>query len=119
MYSRNIDLKLPSMNTLHKITTVNVSYELNFDKQKLEMLKDRLMQLPQKVDNRQLTRAWLSLDDTKSMLSRISTHQRLRTWTEKSIEWPQYLDYFAIEIITICTIYTERILWQFLPHLVW
>ena len=105
IYSRNIELKLPSAGTLHKITTINVSYELNFDKQDLEMLKDRLVQLPQQLDNEELKRARLSLDDTESMLDRIGTHRRIKTWTEKSVEWLQYLGYFAMIVITLYTSY--------------
>ena len=54
LYSRNIDLKLPSTNTLHKITTANISYELNFDKAGVGSVKDKLSQLPEQIDNREL-----------------------------------------------------------------
>ena len=75
IYTQSIDLILPNIDSLHKIVTTNISYDLDFEKQELETLKDRLIQLPQRVDNNELVQARLSLDDTENMLSKISNNR--------------------------------------------
>lgn len=110
LHSANIELKLPEFHSFNKIITVNVTYELNFERKELELLKNRLIQLPQQVDNDELLRARLSLDDTENMLSKISSHRRMHTWTERSLEWLKYLGYFAITLITCYLFYKCGIL---------
>lgn len=101
LHSHNMDLKLPEIKTLQKIVITNVTYKLNYNKEEIEILKDKLIQLPQQLDNNELMRAKLSLDDTENMLNKISSHRRIRTWSEKSLEWLGYLGYSAIGLVIL------------------
>ena len=80
---------------------LNVTYEIKYDYDDLKQLNEQLIQLPKIITSKELSNAKLSLDDTESILSSISSHRRIKNWKEAVIEVSTYIGYTAIIIIAL------------------
>lgn len=75
-----------------------------------DQLKNGLIQLLSQLNIEELRNARLSLDDAQNMLERISSHWRLKTWKETSLEWMQCLGNITIELERVYSLVKCRIL---------
>lgn len=110
LYNGYDKLDLPRHLESKQTYTINVTYDIKYEHQDLDKLKGKLIQLPKQINVDELRRARLSLDDTQNILDRISTHRRIKTWKETSLEWIQYLGYISIACIVLFVLYKSGIL---------
>lgn len=105
VFLENTELYLPTTQTLNKIVNINVSFELPFDKNEIENLRDRLIPLPQKLDQQTLANAKLGLDNTLDLLEQIKSRTRINNWKEKTVDVLHIAGYCSLTIIGIYVMY--------------
>ena len=95
------------ISTIEQFTVI---YNIKYSREDLDNLKNQLVQLPKLIDNVTSQRARLSLDDTKNMLQNIAQNRRVKTWTEKLLEYLNYLGYTALALGTLYLAYRTGLL---------
>ena len=101
VYNNYDQLSLPTSYKNKQVFQVNVSYKVTFDKQDLDKLEQKLVQLSKQISTSELKQTRLTLDGTQNMLSQIATHKRLKNWKETTIKHLQYAGYAAIASVII------------------
>lgn len=100
LYTNEIKLDLNKpMKNISRYFEDKITIELDFEKDDLKLINDKLPKLPRFLNLDRIKEAKISMEDTEAMLDKLKTHERFKSWTEKSLTYLEYIGYASIVII--------------------
>lgn len=105
IYIGDNELFLHTRTQMSKIITTNTTYDIPESFDEINLLKGRLIPLPQRLNVNELNKARLTLDETENVIRQITANRRTRNWTDKAWKGLNWLGYASVIILVLGTLY--------------